>query len=44
MNPAIGGTSMGQHRVVAQLDQGVKQTIIQRLELLDPDTGQPAPD
>jgi hypothetical protein len=34
----------GQHRVVAQLDQGVKQTIIQRLELLDPDTGQPAPD
>jgi hypothetical protein len=34
----------GQHRVAAQLDQGVRQTIIQRLELLDPTTGQPIPD
>ncbi|WP_165958871.1 hypothetical protein [Actinomadura sp. KC345] len=30
----------GQHRVAAQLDQGVRETIVQRLELLDPDTGQ----
>lgn len=34
----------GQHRVAAHLDQGVRQTIIQRLELLDPDTGKPLPD
>lgn len=34
----------GQHRVAAQLDQGVRQTIIQWLVLLDPATGQPVPD
>jgi hypothetical protein len=34
----------GQHRVAAQLDQGVRQTIIQWLELLDPATGQPITD
>jgi hypothetical protein len=34
----------GQHRVAAQLDQGVRETIVQRLELLDPATGLPAPD
>jgi hypothetical protein len=34
----------GQHRYAAQLDQGVRETIIQRLELLDPATGQPLPD
>ncbi|MBB6347236.1 hypothetical protein FHU36_003781 [Nonomuraea muscovyensis] len=31
----------GQHRVAAQLDQGVRETIVQRLELLDPVTGLP---
>ncbi|MEV3986917.1 hypothetical protein [Nonomuraea sp. NPDC049758] len=31
----------GQHRVAAQLDQGVRETIVQRLELLDPVTGRP---
>lgn len=34
----------GQHRVAAQLDQGIRQTIIQRVELLDPATGQPIAD
>ncbi|MEV0633261.1 hypothetical protein [Nonomuraea wenchangensis] len=31
----------GQHRVAAQLDQGVRETIVQRMELLDPVTGLP---
>ncbi len=43
-DPDQRGYIDGQHRVAAQLDQGVKQTIIQRVELLDPDTGQPIPD
>jgi hypothetical protein len=34
----------GQHRVAAQLDQGVRETIIQRFELLDPVTGRPITD
>lgn len=34
----------GQHRVAAQLDQGVPQTIIQRFELLDAATGRPITD
>lgn len=34
----------GQHRVAAQLDQGVRETIIQRFELLDPATGRPITD
>ncbi|MEV5576358.1 hypothetical protein AB0L06_40540 [Spirillospora sp. NPDC052269] len=34
----------GQHRAAAQIDQGVRYTITQRLELLDPATGQPIPD
>ncbi|MEU4332547.1 hypothetical protein [Nonomuraea dietziae] len=31
----------GQHRVAAQLDQGVRESIVQRVELLDPVTGRP---
>ncbi len=34
----------GQHRVAAQLDQGVKETIVQRFQLLDPVTGKPLQD
>jgi hypothetical protein len=34
----------GQHRVAAQIDQGVRQTIIQRYDPIDPDTGQPVAD
>lgn len=31
----------GQHRVAAQLDQGVRQTVVQRWEPFDPATGLP---
>jgi hypothetical protein len=34
----------GQHRTAAQFDQGVRQTIIQRLEFLDPTTHRPITD
>lgn len=34
----------GRHRVAAMLDAGVRQTIVARLELLDPATGQPLPE
>lgn len=31
----------GQHRVAAQIDQGVRKTVVQRFEVLDPATGLP---
>ncbi len=31
----------GRHRATAMLDAGVRETIVARLELLDPATGQP---
>ncbi|MBB3724570.1 hypothetical protein [Nonomuraea dietziae] len=31
----------GHHRVAAQLDQGVRQTVVQRWESFDPATGLP---
>src|SRR5690606_23969745 len=34
----------GRHRVAAQLDQGVAETVVQRFETLDPATGRPAAD
>lgn len=34
----------GRHRVAAQLDQGVTETVVQRFEVLDPETGLPAVD
>jgi hypothetical protein len=33
----------GRHRVVAMFDAGVRNTLVARYELLDPDTGQPLP-
>ncbi|MET9798714.1 hypothetical protein [Nocardiopsis alba] len=34
----------GRHRVAAQLDQGVAETVVQRFEVLDPETGLPVVD
>lgn len=34
----------GRHRVAAQLDQGVAETVVQRFEVLDPTTGLPVVD
>jgi hypothetical protein len=37
-----GGIYEGRHRIQAMIDQGVKRTILVRVELLDPKTGAPA--
>lgn len=37
-----GYINEGRHRIQAMIDQGVKRTILLRLVLLDPRTGQPA--
>ena len=38
-----GGIYEGRHRIQAMIDQGVKRTILVRVELLDPKTGSPRP-
>ncbi|ONH32840.1 hypothetical protein [Pseudofrankia asymbiotica] len=40
-DPADRWYDNGRHRVTAMLDAGVRRTIVGRLELLDPATGQP---
>ncbi|MEV0734286.1 hypothetical protein [Polymorphospora sp. NPDC050346] len=37
-----GGIYEGRHRIQAMIDQGVRRTVLVRLVLIDPTTGQPA--